>query len=160
MTRQLSRRDTLRLAGAGLGVGVAGCSADALQDEESSELMIKIWNNDTTASHEVYLELVRSEAIEVEAGRQLEERFTLTQAGDTGSDEGAEDTSSREFRVESQPYRVRVRVGAPSARDAEYSHYHFRPCVADTPNVLERIHVSLVKENEDAGPEIRWDQPC
>ena len=160
MTRQLSRRGTLRLAGAGLSVGVAGCSADALQDEESSELMIKIWNYDTTASHDVYLELFRSEASEVETGRQLEEWFTLPQAGDSDSDEGAEDKSSREFRVESQPYRVRVRVGAPSARDAEYSHYHFRPCVADTPNVLERIHVSLVKENEDAGPEIRWDQPC
>ena len=159
MTRHVSRRRALRLTGVGVTAGLAGCSTEALSGE-SAELLVKLRNSDQTADHEVRLELIRSDAAEFESGLHLRRDITLAKMADTASGEEYDDRSDRDVRVESQPYRVRVLLNAPRGRNGDESHYHYRPCVADTPSTLERLSVEIVRESEDIGPEIRFYQPC
>lgn len=128
----------LQAGGAGLAVGLAGCSSVRGFWSDSTELLINIRNLDTRQSHEALLEVIEADADTIEDGQVLRKTYTLAK----GPEHGEEDTEGyrKEVHIESRPYLVRAYL-LGEGNTITTGHYHFRPCGNED---LDRLFIRFV----------------
>lgn len=145
----------LRVGGAGLSAGLAGCSAVRGLMSDPRELLLTLWNFDQTQSHDVLLRVIEADADTVEGGQVLREEFTLARAADTAAGEEFDEGSRKDARVESRPYLVRVHL-SPSAYGPATAHDHFQPCRSED---LDRMQIHFVRDEAADELSVRFESP-
>lgn len=143
----------LQAGGAGLAVGLAGCSSVRGLWSDPTELLITIWNQDRTQSHEALLEVIEADADTIEDGQVLHKKFTLTEGPERG--EEVDEGYKKKTRIESRPYLVRASL-LGEGYTLTTGHYHFRPCGNED---LDRLFSHFVPEEASDEFSVRFESP-
>lgn len=143
----------LQAGGAGLAVGLAGCSSVRGLLSDPTELSIDLWNRDTTQSHEALLEVLEADADTIEDGQVLRKMFTLAEAAE--QDEEFNEGSRKNIHIESRPYLVRAYL-LGEGYTLTTDHYHFRPCGNED---LDRLDIHFDREEASDELSVRFESP-